>query len=174
MKVSLIGYMGSGKTTIGKELAEKLKTDFLDLDKLIENHTKKTISELFKELGEIRFRKIEREVLMDILNTKSDFILAVGGGTPVYYDNMNLINEETISIYLRANPKFLSERLINEKLSRPMIAHLADEDLLEFIAKHLFERRNFYEESNFKIDIQFKSVSEISEEIIHLVDLPQR
>lgn len=174
MKISLIGYMGSGKTTIGKELAEKLKIDFLDLDKLIEIHAQKTISELFKELGEIRFRKIEREVLMDVLNKKSDFVLAVGGGTPVYYNNINLINEQTISIYLRSNPKFLAERLIHEKSNRPMIAHLADDDLLEFVAKHLFERRNFYEESNYKIDIQSKSVIDISEEIIHLLDLHQK
>lgn len=174
MKISLVGYMGSGKTTIGRELAKDLITDFFDLDGLIQNHNNKTIFELFKDLGEIKFRKIEREVLMDVLNSEKDYVLAVGGGTPVYYDNMNLINEKTISIYLRSNPKYLAERLIPEKLDRPLIAHLKDEELPEFVAKHLFERRNFYELSTYTIDIPNKSVSEIKSEIIQLLDLHQR
>lgn len=174
MKFSLIGYMGSGKTTIGRELAKKLNIDFLDLDELIQNHTQKSISAFFKESGEIKFRKTEREVLISILGSEKDYVLAVGGGTPVYYDNMNLIKENTTSIYLRSNPKFLSERLVQEKSKRPVIAHLKDEQLPEFVAKHLFERRNFYEESNYTIDIPAKSVNEITNEIIQLPGLRQK
>lgn len=174
MKISLIGYMGSGKTTIGRELAKKLKIDFMDLDELIQNDAKKSVSEFFKTSGEIKFRKTEREVLMNALNSEKDYVLAVGGGTPVYYDNMDLINENTTSIYLRANPKYLAERLIPEKSERPMIAHLKNEELPEFVAKHLFERRNFYEESNYTVDIYSKSLSEISNEIIQLLNLHQK
>lgn len=174
MKISLVGYMGSGKTTIGKGLAEKLSLDFLDLDELIQNHAQKSISEFFKSSGEIKFRKTEREVLINTLESKNDYVLAVGGGTPVYYDNMDLIKGKTISIYLRSNPKFLAERLVQKKSNRPMIAHLKDEELPEFVAKHLFERRNFYEESDYTIDIPNKSVIEITDEIIQLLDLRQK
>jgi|SRR5690606_24077186 len=171
MKISLIGYMGSGKTTIGKELAQKLNVEFLDLDELIQNHTQKSIPELFTMSGEIKFRKIEREVLLQTLDSDKNYVLAVGGGTPVYYDNMDLIQQHTTSVYLRSNPRFLAERLILEKSNRPMIAHLNNEDLPEFVAKHLFERRNFYEKADFTLDISSKSVDEITSEIIrHLPD----
>lgn len=171
MQISLIGYMGSGKSTIGKRLSQILQIKFLDLDELIESHTQKSISELFSELGEIKFRKIERELLLSILQSEIHFVLAVGGGTPVYYDNIVQMNQHTKSIYLRSNPKYLAERLINEKSARPLITHINDEDLTEFIAKHLFERRSYYEEANYKIDITLKGVDEITDEIIHLLHL---
>ena len=174
MKISLVGYMGSGKTTIGKDLSEKLHLNFKDLDLLIEESTQKSISALFKELGEIKFRKLERKILLSQLESDSDFVLALGGGTPVYYDNMKQINDYTTCVYLRANPKFLAERLIHEKPIRPLIAHLADEDLREFVAKHLFERRNFYEEANYVIDIHLKSPQEITNEIMHLPAFHQK
>ncbi len=169
MKISLIGYMGSGKSTIGRQLSDKLGIKFLDLDQLIEKHTYKSILQLFQEQGEIKFRKTERELLLNTLNSESDFVLAVGGGTPVYYDNMKQINDFSTSIYLRSNPKNLAERLKSEKSERPLIAHLSDEDLPEFVAKHLFERRNFYEEANYTVDINSKTIDEIVKQIIYLI-----
>lgn len=171
MKISLIGYMGSGKSTVAAALAEKLSIPFIDLDRQIEIATSKTISDLFKEGGEIKFRKTEKEVLTNVLNSDAEFVLATGGGTPVYFDNMDLINEYTTSVYLRAKPQELSERLLPEKSVRPLIAHLPDESMPEFVAKHLFERRNFYEQSHLTIDIGSKSAEEITEEIIRLLNL---
>lgn len=171
MLISLMGYMGSGKTTLAKDLAEKLNYKLIDLDNYIEQTAGKAISEIFAEGGEIKFRKIEREVLLKILEEENDAVIALGGGTPVYYDNTAQITEHTTSIYLRMTPPELYNRLVKEKESRPMISHLKDEDLLEFIAKHLFERRNYYEQAKFTIDVKEKEAKEISEEINHLLQL---
>lgn len=166
MLISLIGYMGSGKSTIGKELAEKLNFKFIDLDKYIENSENKTIVEIFKNGGEIKFRKIERNYLLKILGEETNSVIAMGGGTPVYYDNIEKINQYSISFYLRMTPTELYKRLLKEKNKRPLIARIENENLTEFIGKHLFERRNYYEKSKFKIDIKNKNVKQISEEII--------
>lgn len=166
MLISLIGYMGSGKSTIGKELAEKLNFKFIDFDKYIENSENKTIVEIFKNGGEIKFRKIERNYLLKILGEETNSVIAMGGGTPVYYDNIEKINQYSASFYLRMTPTELYKRLLKEKNKRPLIARIENENLTEFIGKHLFERRNYYEKSKFKIDIKNKNVKQISEEII--------
>lgn len=171
MKISLIGYMGSGKSFIGKTLASKLNMNFIDLDREIEDSAGIMISELFRQQGEIKFRKLEHELLLKNLESEKSFIMALGGGAPAYYDNMKQVNNHSFSFYLRANPKSLAERLVGEKSNRPLIAHLSDEELPEFIAKHLFERRNFYEKAKFTIDVNSKSPNEISEEIIHRLNL---
>lgn len=164
--------MGAGKTTIGRELANKLNIDFIDLDTEIEKYSKLSLTTLFKIHGEIKFRKEERKVLMDILNKKQHFVLALGGGTPAYYDNIQQINKECQSIYLRLNPAELNQRLVHEKETRPLISHLNDEDLTEFIAKHLFERRAFYEQAQTTIDIKQKTIDELISEIIQHLPLP--
>jgi len=171
MKISLVGYMGSGKSVVGKALATKLNLEFFDLDQQIQDSAGMTIPELFKQYGEIKFRKLERELLLQTLESRIGFVLALGGGTPVYYDNMKQVNTHSTSFYLRSNLKFLAERLEKEKSKRPLIAHLKDEELPEFIAKHLFERRNFYEQAHHTVDIGSKSVDEITQEIIHLLNL---
>ncbi|HLV23964.1 MAG TPA: shikimate kinase [Moheibacter sp.] len=165
MKISLLGYMGSGKTTIGKQLSASLNMKFIDLDSFLEFKCKKSIATIFQTEGEIKFRKYEHDALKETLNSNENFVLALGGGTPAYYHNMEWVNQYTHSIYLRMTPKELIERLRNEKNSRPMISHLTETDFPEFIAKHLFERRNFYEQAKQKIDLKDKSVKEIVEEI---------
>lgn len=166
MKISILGYMGSGKSTIGKDLAFQLGFDFLDLDNFIEEKESKSITELFHSLGEIKFRKIEHETLSKTLNSKKNIILAVGGGTPVYYNNMEIINNESTSIYLRLTPNELSNRLQKEKEKRPLISHIRNGDLSEFVAKHLFERGNFYEQADIVIDVRDKSTTALVQEII--------
>lgn len=161
-----MGYMGSGKTTIGKELAKTFNYKFIDLDEFIEASENQSISEIFKNGGEIKFRKLERLYLLKILEEEKNAVIALGGGTPVYYDNIDKINEHSFSFYLRMTPPQLFERLVKEKDSRPMIAHIDDNELTEYIAKHLFERRNYYEQSKFTIDVKDKSVKQIVEEII--------
>lgn len=167
LKIVLVGYMGSGKTTIGKLLSEKAGIPFYDLDAIIEKNTQKTISELFSELGEIRFRKLEHETFKDFLNTKENFVLALGGGTPCYANNHLFLQQEDVaSFYLKASIKELSKRLLTEKKHRPLIAKLDDAEFEEFIAKHLFDRSYFYHFAKDVISVDSKRPSELADEII--------
>ncbi len=155
--------MGSGKSTVGKLLAEEKAIPFIDLDEYIESQIGKSISKIFEEDGEIFFRLKEHEYLKELLNKADNFVLSLGGGTPCYAGNMDVINtsENVVSIYLRTSIQTISERLKNEKNSRPLLANLNDEELHEFIAKHLFERSFFYEQANHKITTSDKTVVEI-------------
>lgn len=169
MIISLVGYMGSGKSHIAKILSEKLNFKLIDLDKEIVSRYKMPITEIFEKKGELFFRKAEREVLKDVLKTESDLILSLGGGTPVYYNNMEMINSQSESVFLRASVGSLFRRLLRNKSKRVLIARIKDEDLSEFIAKHLFERTPYYNQAKYTVDTDNKSVDEVSEEIIHLL-----
>lgn len=162
MEIVLLGYMGSGKSSIGRFISDKMNLTFIDLDTYIEEQEKMSISQLFSTKGEIYFRKQEGVYLKEIVDTKSNYILALGGGTPCYGTNMQLIiNSNTTSFYLKASISFLAERLKNGKIDRPLIANINDEQLLEYIGKHLFERAPFYEQSDFKVLVENKSAEEI-------------
>ena len=171
MIISLVGYMGSGKSTVGKRLSKRLKLPLIDLDDYISSQEKMTVKEIFAQKGEIYFRKLEKKYLEQLLQ-KEDFILSLGGGTPVYYDNMELINRYSISFYLRMKPSELAQTLAAKKEKRPLIAHLKDEELKEFISKHLFERAPYYEKAKYKIKAGNKSSQKIVEEIIEQVKRP--
>lgn len=167
MKIILVGYMGSGKSTIGKLLSESLHVPFYDLDHLIETNLNLKINEIFEQKGELFFRKKEREILMEFLNTTENYVLALGGGTPCYYDNFELYPSSTIhSIYLKASVSTLLERLRVQKVSRPLISRFNEEELEEFVAKHLFERSYFYHQVKTIFVIDDKNESEIVSEII--------
>ena len=144
MIISLIGYMGSGKSHIAKLLSDRLGIKLIDLDKEISKKNKMTIAEMFQKKGEIFFRRQERALLEEIVATEDSCILSLGGGTPAYYNNIELINQNSESIFLRTSVKNLTERLLKQKHKRPLIANISDQDLPEFIAKHLFERNIFY------------------------------
>ena len=164
MKIVLLGYMASGKSTIGREISKKLDMKFIDLDDYISKREKRSISEIFKVEGEIYFRKIESSYLGEILNSKDSFILSLGGGTPCYSNNMELIlNSEASSIYIKADIKTLASRLTAEKNKRPLVADLEDDKLIEFVAKHLFERRFFYEQASITVHTEDKSIEEIKQ-----------
>ena len=159
--------MASGKTTIGKILSESLELPFYDLDSIIEQELKTTINEIFEQKGELFFRKKEREVLEIFLNNTDSYVLALGGGTPCYYDNFTLYqNEEIKSFYLKTSVNSLLERLKTQKNTRPIIANLNDEDLNEFVAKHLFERNYFYNQVQTIITVDNKNEQDIASEII--------
>lgn len=164
MKISLIGYMGSGKSTIGPELAVLSGLDYYDLDKEIEKHTGYTITETIFNKGELYFRQIERDILKEIL-AKNNFVLSTGGGTPCYYDNIDLINKASLSVYLQYSVKDLFERLKGNTAERPLIAHLEGEPLLEYIGKHVFERSVYYEKATVLIRAGKLSKLEIIKEI---------
>jgi shikimate kinase len=158
--------MASGKSTIGREISKKLDMKFIDLDDYISKREKRSISEIFKVKGEIYFRRIESLYLSEILNSKDSFILSLGGGTPCYSNNMDLIlNSEAASIYVKAGIKTLVSRLTAEKNKRPLVAELEDDKLVEFVAKHLFERGFFYEQASMTVNTEDKSAEEITTEI---------
>lgn len=169
MIVVLIGYMASGKSTLGRVLATKLNYSFIDLDDYIEEKENMSVSNIFKSNGEIYFRRIETLYLKELLNTKKDVVLSLGGGTPCYSNNMETILkfDNAISIYLKASISTLIGRLKTEKSKRPLIAHIETDELLaEFIGKHLFERSQYYDQSQIKLTTDHKKESEIIEELI--------
>jgi len=169
MKIVLIGYMGSGKTAVGQLLASRLKVSFKDLDHEIEIIEEKTISQIFSEKGEIYFRKAEIKTLKDILDDQNNFVLATGGGTPCYSNVMNVLKSDKncITIYLNSSLDTLTGRIFNEKYKRPLISHLSTkEELKDFIAKHLFERSFYYNQSSYKIKTDGLTVEEVVNKII--------
>ncbi|MBF8151303.1 AAA family ATPase [Winogradskyella sp. F6397] len=173
MIIILIGYMGSGKSTLGKELATRLNSSFLDLDDYISEKESASIPELFKTKGEIYFRKKETEYLNELLNTSEDLVLALGGGTPCFGNNMDLLtgNTNLISFYLKLSIPLLVKRLFKERENRPLISHISTEaELLEFIGKHLFERIPYYSKSQFTLNTDNKTQQEILEDLVaHLI-----
>lgn len=166
MQIVLLGYMGSGKTTIGKLLAKELKIKFLDLDSYIEEAEGISVQTIFSEKGEIYFRKTEAASLTEILSIEDNFVLSIGGGTPCYANNMQTISEMTENgIYLKVGIDELVSRLSNEKSERPLITNIPNEEMHEFIGKHLFERSFYYNQAKVVISCDAKSASEIVDEI---------
>lgn len=164
MKIFLLGYMGSGKSTVGKLLAERLKHRFVDLDQYIEDQEDEKISSLFQKKGEIYFRKKERAALDELLEMEEALIISLGGGTPCYGDNLQVIQNsaENTTVYLKYSIPILLERLWKEKEHRPVISHLDDKEKLEeFIRKHLFERGFYYNQSNLILSCDEQSPEQI-------------
>ena len=169
--ILLVGYMGCGKTKVGKKIAKKLGLDFYDLDSEIENEFSMSISKIFNKNGELSFRKIERSKLEKILLFKKPFVLSVGGGTPCYYNNMNLMNEKVKNtVFLDVNPKILADRLFKRKSKRPLISEIQSlEDMQDYVSKHLFERYNFYKLARFTVKPNLISSKKTAYEIIKIL-----
>lgn len=142
-RVFLIGYMGVGKTTIGKLLSKELDVEFIDLDKYIENRYRKTIQEIFAEKGETKFRIIEREMLREVA-TFQDVLISTGGGTPCFFNNMEVMNQHGVTVYIKASVNQLVSRLLASKNVRPIIHNKSPEELKEFVTDHLTEREIYY------------------------------
>jgi shikimate kinase len=158
MKIFLVGMMGSGKNYWMDRLGRKLKLPKYDLDHLIEGVEDRKIQQIFGESGEDHFRKMESLVLR-WFSDKDDFILATGGGTPCFYENMDWMNEQGITIWLDEATAILAERLIPEKAHRPLIAHLSNENLAAYLDAKKEEREIFYSKAKYKL-----SGDEITEE----------
>ena len=169
-KIILVGYMGSGKTEIGILLSKNIDLPFYDLDNLINLETSKSINEIFAEEGEIYFRKIEHQILANTIIKNESFILSLGGGTPCYANNHLLLNQENVtSIYLKASISTLVDRLKLNRINRPLIKDLSQNELSEYIAKHLFERSFYYNQCKNTIVVNDKSMAEIVAEIEKLL-----
>lgn len=145
-RIILVGFMGCGKSTLGKKIANKLNIPFIDSDTEIENHFQKSIGELFAEHGESHFRELEREYI-EALDLRDNFVLATGGGMPCFADNMEQLNQTGTTFYLERSPKELAHRLAYAKKQRPLIAGLKETELLEFIESKLQEREEYYKKA---------------------------
>ncbi len=169
--IILIGYMGCGKSTVGRLLAETHKLLFEDLDDMITRDKGASIPELFLEKGAKAFRELEHEMLKKALQVGVKKVISLGGGAPCYYNNMALITAATSHVfYLNASHKTLAQRLFPEKNGRPLIAHVETEEALQsFIAKHLFERQSFYRQANHIISVDDKPIEAVVEKIEKLI-----
>ena len=151
-RIILIGYMGAGKTTIGKALSKELGIIFYDLDWYIESRMRKTVSEIFAERGEEGFRQIEYNMLHEVAEFE-DVIISCGGGTPCFFDNMDYLNQQGQVVYLKANPEVLYKHLQMAKVERPLLKGKSKEELLKFIKEQLEKRESFYTKARYTLDV---------------------
>lgn len=142
-RIFLIGYMGAGKTTIGRELAKELKLDFIDLDHFIQARFLKTVNQLFQDVGEGEFRNIERNMLREVGDFEN-IVISAGGGTPCFFDNMEYMNQAGNTVYLKTSSEILASRLNLCKDKRPLIKDKDEKELYHFVIDTLEKREPFY------------------------------
>ncbi len=143
--VFLIGYMGSGKSSLGRQLAQEMEREFIDLDKYIEARFHSTVKQIFDKHGEEVFRTIERSMIHEVADFEN-VIVACGGGTPCYYDNMDFMLSHGLTVYLNVSPEVLALRLSlpGSRTKRPLIAGKSDDELLDFVRSGLEKRLAYY------------------------------
>jgi shikimate kinase len=169
-KIILLGYMGCGKSTIANKLSKVIEIPFVDLDKKIEEKTNLSINAIFEKYGEIYFRKLEHEVFVELLNSPDNLIIGLGGGTPCYANNHELLKSDTVtSIYLKASIGTLFNRLNHNKSKRPLIADKSEDEMKEFIAKHLFDRSFYYNQAQHKVVVDDKTIEETVMDIVEVL-----
>lgn len=158
MRIFLIGFMGSGKSTLGRMLAEQLGVKFIDLDEWIESTAGMKIRDIFTRKGETFFRKLEAVRLREVIASEENMVLACGGGTPCYFDNISFINNAGISIWLNTAKEVMADRLLAEAAERPLVSSLPKEKLHEFIEDKLEQRLAYYGQAKIIIDPAHMSV----------------
>lgn len=162
--------MGCGKSTIANKLSGMIQIPYVDLDEYIEKKTNLTINQIFENHGEIYFRKLEHTFFVELLNLPEQIIIGLGGGTPCYANNHELLKGDGVmSIYLKASIDTLFNRLASNKSKRPLIADKSDEEMKEFIAKHLFDRSFYYNHAMHKVTVDDKSIEETVNDILNLL-----
>lgn len=151
-RIIITGYMGAGKTTVGKALAKELDMQFYDLDWYIEGRMRKTVTQLFAERGEDGFRKIEYNMLHEVAEFEN-VIISCGGGTPCFFDNMDYMNGQGKVVYLKASPEVLHKHLLMGKTERPLLKGKSPEELIAFIREQLERREPFYSKARYTLDV---------------------
>jgi shikimate kinase len=162
MNIYLIGYMGSGKSTLGHELAVALATPSIDLDEEFEKRYKIKISQFFEKYGENAFRELEHKILTDISLMK-DVVVSTGGGTPCFHDNMELMKSTGLTIYLKGTPALLLSRIESSGSKRPIFQKMKGEKSLHNISEHLKTREFYYQKSHLTIDASKPDITELKE-----------
>jgi shikimate kinase len=162
MKIFLIGLPGSGKTTVGKQLAEKMNLSFVDLDLEIEKQEGKTVQEIFAQKKENYFRELESNALRSFCSSKSDFVMATGGGTPCFFNNMELMNQSGKTIFLDVPASEITARLQKTNLAeRPLFSKLSSDQLKDKIEWLRSQRIPYYKQAHHLIPGHSVSLQEI-------------
>ncbi len=167
MRIFLIGFMGSGKTHWGRQLSQKLNVPFFDLDEQIISHEGKAINEIFAQQGEEYFRLLEKDTLHIITESHESFVMACGGGTPCYFNNIEYMNQAGTTVWINTAIETLFERLIAEKDKRPLIRELDEEQLRSFIGKKYSDRRMYYEQADVVMDEEPVQLDSLIEKVFH-------
>ncbi len=167
MKIFLIGFMGAGKTHWGRLLSEKLGIRFFDLDEQVTEHAGKSIPEIFATEGEEQFRLLEKEVLYIITESHESFVMACGGGSPCYFNNIEYMNQSGTTVWINTPLDTLFDRLVKEKDKRPLIKELSVEQLRGFISKKFADRKIYYEQANVTVDEEPVQLDRLIEKIFH-------
>lgn len=156
MRIFIIGYMGAGKSTVGKRLANNLGIPFIDLDDTFESKFRYSIPHFFDHFGEDRFRDFEHQCLKEIITENEEAVISTGGGTPCFYENMELMNNNGMTVYLKMNPKSLANRLNKARRLRPVIRDVQNADMQAFVEGQLAERDVFYSQA--KVSVKGESL----------------
>ena len=151
-RIILIGYMGAGKTTVGKALSKELGIIFYDLDWYIESRMRKSVSQIFAERGEEGFRQIEYNMLHEVAEFEN-VIISCGGGTPCFFDNMDYLNQQGQVVYLKADPEVLYKHLLMAKVERPLLKNKTPEELITFSREQLEKREPYYSKARYTLDV---------------------
>lgn len=168
MRIFLIGFMGSGKTHWGRQLAAQLTIPFFDLDEVITSRENKSVAEIFAQSGEEAFRIKEREVLEALIDENTSMVLSCGGGTPCFFNNIERMKKYGVVVWLNTHVEILLTRLMKEKASRPLIKNIADDDMRSYIVRKLNERRIYYEQADVIIDNENSiSITEFIQTVLH-------
>lgn len=165
----LIGYMGCGKSTLGRRLARRLGADYADTDSLVEQREGASVADVFRYEGEERFREAERRALESAIALEAA-VISTGGGLPVWRDNMERMNEAGTTVYLRRTPEQIAARLTPfGRQKRPRLRGLSDEELLAFMRRDMAVREPFYAQARFTVDCSAMSDSEAVEAILEII-----
>jgi shikimate kinase len=165
MRIFLIGFMGSGKSHYGKKLARLLNYPFIDLDQHISTAHHLSITDIFKNHGEEYFREQEKNTLRELIKGWQEIVIGTGGGTPCFHNNMQMMNENGVTVYLKGSPTFLFHRVLPRKDSRPLMSGLNDTELMNFIESKLQERSPMYEQAKIIVDAKNITAKELMEKL---------
>lgn len=173
MNIFLIGFMGSGKTTIGKKLSNKLQFSFEDLDNLIEEEMKMSVYEIFSDMGEPFFRNKEKEMILKITENDNQ-VISVGGGAPCFFNNLEIMNKNGITIYLKMTSEDLLQRLLKlpaaARANRPLLANKSKEELYEYISNTLQKREEFYNRAKIVVSNEVFDTSLTTDRILAAIN----
>ena len=170
--IILLGYMGAGKTSVGKAMARKLGLSFYDLDFFIEERFRRKVADIFAERGEEGFRKIEYNMLHELAEFE-DVVIAVGGGTPCFFDNMDYMNSKGITVFMNASPEIIVRHLKISHTVRPLLQQKQGQELIDHISHHLEQRLPYYEKAQYNIKVDtldsFEKIDQLVDHILQTV-----